>query len=128
MRSAARSLLFIALLLPTTVGAAAAFTLRTCFENSDSYPWLLQSGEGIVQYHLKAVATVLDAETHHNTRDALPLVVVVAHTLPDGQVQRESCVLCAHGVLLSGREWAVPQSGMGRLPMEWHTRAPPSVL
>ncbi len=62
MRASARSLLFIALLLPATGGATPAFTLRTCFENSDSYPWLLQSGEGVVQYHLKAVATALDAE------------------------------------------------------------------
>lgn len=62
MSASARSLLFIALLLPATGGAAHAFTLRICFENSDSYPWLLQSGEGIVQYHLKAVATALNAE------------------------------------------------------------------
>ncbi|MCC0088336.1 hypothetical protein ACEUAC_20480 [Aeromonas veronii] len=62
MRASARYLLFIALLLPATGSAAPAFTLRTCFENSDSYPWLLQSGEGVVQYHLKAVATALDAE------------------------------------------------------------------
>ena len=62
MRASARYLLFIALLLPATGGAAPAFTLRTCFENSDSYPWLLQSGEGVVQYHLKAVATALDGE------------------------------------------------------------------
>ncbi len=62
MRVSARILLFIALLLPVTGGAAPAFTLRTCLENSDSYPWLLQSGEGIVQYHLKAVATALNAE------------------------------------------------------------------
>ena len=62
MRVSARILLFIALLLPATGGAAPAFTLRTCLENSDSYPWLLQSGEGIVQYHLKAVATALNAE------------------------------------------------------------------
>ncbi|MCE9846501.1 hypothetical protein LZ626_00085 [Aeromonas allosaccharophila] len=62
MRVSARILLFIALLLPATGSAAPAFTLRTCLENSDSYPWLLQSGEGIVQYHLKAVATALNAE------------------------------------------------------------------
>lgn len=47
MRASACSLLFIALLLPATGSAAPAFTLRTCFENSDSYPWLLQSGEGL---------------------------------------------------------------------------------
>ena len=57
MRVSARILLFIALLLPATGSAAPAFTLRTCLENSDSYPWLLQSGEGNVQYHLKAGAT-----------------------------------------------------------------------
>ncbi|MGR6425113.1 hypothetical protein ACUZ8Y_19275 [Aeromonas veronii] len=62
MRASARYLLFIALLLPATGSAAPAFTLRACVENSDSYPWLLQSGEGVVQYHLKAVATALDAE------------------------------------------------------------------
>lgn len=62
MHVSARILLFIALLLPATGSAASAFTLRTCLENSDSYPWLLQSGEGIVQYHLKAVATALNAE------------------------------------------------------------------
>ncbi|MCS3834059.1 hypothetical protein HNP10_002834 [Aeromonas veronii] len=38
MRVSARILLFIALLLPATGSAAPAFTLRTCLENSDSYP------------------------------------------------------------------------------------------
>ncbi|WP_421352840.1 hypothetical protein [Aeromonas sp. 604443] len=47
MHASALSLLFIALLLPATGGAAPVFTLRTCLENSDSYPWLLQSGEGL---------------------------------------------------------------------------------
>ncbi|HEH9399048.1 TPA: hypothetical protein SIA35_001027 [Aeromonas sobria] len=61
MRASVRSLLCAVLHLPATGSATPVFTLYTCLENSDSYPWLLQSGEGIVQYHLKAVATALNA-------------------------------------------------------------------
>lgn len=42
-------------LLPTCVMAAPG-SIRACMENSDSPPWLLMSGEGIVQFHLKEVA------------------------------------------------------------------------
>ncbi|CAJ1891206.1 substrate-binding periplasmic protein [Aeromonas jandaei] len=62
MRASVRSLLCAVLLLPATGSATPAFTLHSCFENSDSYPWLLQSGEGIVQYHLKLVAERLGIE------------------------------------------------------------------
>ncbi|MFB2873394.1 substrate-binding periplasmic protein [Aeromonas jandaei] len=62
MRASVRSLLCAVLLSPFLSSATPTFTLRTCFENSDASPWLLQSGAGIVQYHLKLVEQRLGIE------------------------------------------------------------------
>lgn len=51
-----RPLLLFLSLSPVMGGAASLLTLRACFENSDAFPWVLQSGNGLVQYHLKRVA------------------------------------------------------------------------
>ncbi|WP_429235986.1 substrate-binding periplasmic protein [Aeromonas salmonicida] len=50
------------LLFPAVGIATPAFPLRACLENSDSYPWLLQSGDGVVQYQLNKVAERLGIE------------------------------------------------------------------
>jgi len=62
MMKASICVLLLTTALPAMGSAAPLFTLRACFENSDSYPWLLQAGDGLVQHHLKLVEKQLGIE------------------------------------------------------------------